>query len=154
MKRPGSRPASVAPPPHEAEVDADVLDADLLLEWFQAPVAFHRPLIDLVGGNVSAALMLTYVLHFAREFQFGAECASNAPLRGFMRISGEEWKHETGLNRSGQETARRILRERGYLEEQLHGMPAKLYCRVNSDKLFADLRAQASAGMSKAPSRQ
>jgi hypothetical protein len=129
------------------------LDPDLLLEWFQAPVAFHRPLVDLAGGSIGAAVMLTQALHWTREFYFAAECRPDLALQGFMQISQAEWERETALTRSGQETARRILRERGYLEEKRVGVPAKLYFRVNLDKLYADLKAQAKTRLREAHSK-
>jgi hypothetical protein len=129
---------------------APTLDADLLLEWFQAPVAFHRPLVDLAGGSISAAVMLTQALHWMREFYFAAECKPDLALQGFMQISQAEWERETGLTRSVQETARRILRKRGYLEEKRTGIPAKLYFRVNIEKVYADLKAQAKSRLQEA----
>lgn len=119
------------------------IDSDVLLEWFQAPVAFHRPLVDLAGGNINAAVMLTHALHWMREFYFAAECHPDLALQGFMQMSQTDWERETGLTRSAQETARKILRKRGYLEERRTGIPAKLYFRVNLDKLYLDLKAQA-----------
>lgn len=129
------------------------LDPELLLEWFQSPVAFHRPLVDLTGGSVTAALMLTYALHWTREFYFAGECHADLALQGFMQVSQVEWERETALTRSEQETARRILRERGYLEEKRVGLPAKLYFRVDSTRLFADLKAQASTRQKEAQRR-
>ena len=119
------------------------MDAAFLLEWFQAPVAFHRPLIDLTGGSVAAALMLTYAMHWTREFHFAAECHPALAAEGFMLVTQIEWERETGLTRSEQETARRKLRDLGYLEERRRGLPAKLYYRVNMQKIIDDLRVQA-----------
>ncbi|MES2353103.1 MAG: hypothetical protein V4568_01675 [Pseudomonadota bacterium] len=129
------------------------LDPELLLEWFQAPIAFHRPLVDLAGGSISAAVMLTHALHGTREFYFAGECHPNLALQGFMQMSQVDWERETGLTRSAQETARRILRKRGYLEEKRTGIPAKLYFRVNIEKLYADLKAQARNRLKEAHSK-
>ncbi len=57
---------------------------------------------------------------------------------GWVYKSGEEWTEETGLSRSNQETARRKLIKAGALEEELRGLPARLYYRL-------DLRALAAA---------
>jgi len=119
------------------------LDDTLLLEWFQAPIAFHRPLVDLTGGSVTAALMLTYALHWARERLFSDEVPPKLAEQDFMLVTQAEWEQETALTRSEQETARRKLRHLGYLEEKRHGLPAKLYYRVNAEKLLSDLQAQA-----------
>ena len=141
------RPANTLP------AAAAALDPELLLEWFQSPVAFHRPLVDLTGGSVTAALMLTYALHWTREFYFAGECHADLALQGFMQVTQAEWERETALSRSEQESARRILRERGYLEEKRVGLPAKLYYRVDTNRLFADLKAQASSRQKEAHRR-
>ena len=60
-----------------------------------------------------------------------------------MLVTQIEWERETGLTRSEQETARRKLRDLGYLEERRRGLPAKLYYRVNMQKIIDDLRVQA-----------
>lgn len=49
--------------------------------------------------------------------------------------SRQSWEWELGLTRAEQEGARRVLRQRGLLEEALKGVPAKLHYRVNLDCL-------------------
>jgi hypothetical protein len=59
----------------------------------------------------------------------------------FVRTQAE-WERDTGLTRREQETARRLLRERGLLEERRVGMPAVLWYRVNWARLRESLERQ------------
>ncbi|CAB3805322.1 hypothetical protein LMG28614_06183 [Paraburkholderia ultramafica] len=47
----------------------------------------------------------------------------------------QSWEWETALSRTRQESARRRLKELGLLEEALKGVPARMYYRVNLDRL-------------------
>ncbi|WP_257828731.1 hypothetical protein [Burkholderia glumae] len=55
--------------------------------------------------------------------------------------SRQSWEWETGLSRTRQESARRRLKSLGLLQENLRGVPAKLYYRVNMDRLVDFLLA-------------
>ncbi len=107
---------------------------ELLLQIFDLPVSFHRCLIPLTGG-VTAALMLSHAIGTTQEIDPAAE--------GWFLKSRDEWKAETGLSRWELETARRSLREAGFLEERRFGMPAKLYYRVRADRLWHALQEEA-----------
>lgn len=132
-------------------IDTELLAPELLLEWFQAPIAFHRPLIELVGGHVGAALMLTYALHCTREFVASGAAYAELAVQGYMQITQADWTRECGLSRWEQQSARRVLRDKGYIEERKSGLPAKLYFRVAMEHLVADLSAQAMRNLA-APS--
>lgn len=99
----------------------------LLTELGQRPIAFQRSYVR-VGGSINAALMLSQAMHWAR---------TDVAIRrgGWFYKTSREWEAETGLTRREQETARKKLKERGLLEEELRGIPAKLYYRVNLDRL-------------------
>ena len=43
----------------------------------------------------------------------------------------QSWEYELGMSRSEQETARKILKKRGLIIEELKGNPAKLYYMVD-----------------------
>jgi len=49
---------------------------------------------------------------------------------GWFWKKQDEWYQETFMTRSEQETARRRLREKGFIEERRCGIPAKIYYRV------------------------
>jgi hypothetical protein len=89
------------------------------------PVAYHR-IFARVGGGATAGLMLSQAWYW-----------SDKGDDGWFYKSQEEWEEETGLTRTEQETARRNLREKGLLEEKRAGMPARLYFRVATERLFS-----------------
>lgn len=116
-------------------LSAAEITPEMLLQVFDLPVSFHRCLIPL-AGSVTAALMLSHAI--------AATQGLPAATEGWFVKSREEWTVETGLTRWELETARRALREAGLLEEQRIGMPARLYFRVRTDRLWAALHAEAS----------
>lgn len=112
--------------------------AELLLDLFDLPVSFHRCLVPVTGG-VTAALLLSQAIWTAQ--------AIDPTAFGWFCKSQEEWTEETGLTRWEQETARRSLRQAGFLEERRVGMPAKLWFRVRVDEVWRALQSRAgSAG--------
>lgn len=94
----------------------------ILGDYTQYYVEFTRAL-----GDVSAGV-------FASKFFSWA--GKGKDPNGWIYKTQSQIEEETGLTRKNQETARRILRERGLLEEKLSGVPAKLHYRVNIDGLF------------------
>ncbi len=121
-------------------VHAAQITAELLLQLFDLPISFHRCLVPISGG-VNAALMLSQAI-WATE-QLAAE-RHGAEANGWFTKSQEAWSEETGLSRWEQETARRSLRNAGFLEERRVGMPAKLWFRVRPDRVWRALQAQAA----------
>jgi hypothetical protein len=111
------------------------ISAELLLQVFDLPVSFHRCLVPVTGG-VTAALMLSQAIWIAQEL--------DPADGGWFCLSQEEWTEATGLSRWEQQTARRMLREAGLLDERRAGMPAKLWYRVRSERVWQALRAQAA----------
>ena len=109
------------------------LDTALLLDIFDEPIVFHRSYVPIAGG-ITAALFLSHA-GYAFEDQPKAH-------DGWFVRSQAEWERDTGLTRREQETARRLLRERGLLEERRVGMPAVLWYRVNWARLRESLEHQ------------
>lgn len=107
----------------------------LLLEVFDMPVSFHRCLVP-VTGSVTAALMLSQAICSSQ--------ASDPDADGWFVKSRAEWEDETGLSRWEQQTARRVLRHAGFLEERRVGMPAKLYFRVCPEQVVRALQHHAA----------
>lgn len=106
----------------------------MLLDIFDEPIVFHRSFVP-VAGSITAALFLSYA-SYAYDFL-------PAENEGWFTKTQEEWERDTGLTRREQETARRMLRERGLLEERKVGMPAVLWFRVNWARLRDMLETQA-----------
>lgn len=107
------------------------LTPSLVLEIFDLPITFHRCFVA-VTGSVTAALMLSQAMAWTEQLEPEVE-------GWFMRSQGD-WTEETGLSRWEQETARRVLRNCGLLEERKMGIPARLWFRVNRPRLAAALR--------------
>ncbi len=58
--------------------------------------------------------------------------------RGFIYKTQREINFETVLTRYEQETARKFLKTKGYLEEELRGTPAVVHYRFDWDKIKYD----------------
>ncbi len=112
------------------------LNPELLLQILDLPVSFHRCLVPITG-SVTAALLLSQAICTAQE--------ADPTLNGWFSKSQDEWEEETGLSRCEQETARRLLREAGFLEERRSGMPAKLWYRVCPERVWRALQEHAAA---------
>lgn len=89
-------------------------------------VAFHRRFVDITG-SINAALMLSQGVYWQSRNEDGE----------WWFQTREKWTEETGMTRDEQETARKKLRECDFWHEELRGVPAKLYYKVDLDKLFA-----------------
>jgi len=106
----------------------------MLLDIFDEPIVFHRSYVPIAGG-ITAALFLSYA-----GYAYESLPAEN---EGWFTKTQAEWERDTGLTRREQETARRMLRERGLLDERKVGMPAVLWFRVNWARLREMLETQA-----------
>ena len=111
-----------------------VLSESMLLQVFEPPITFHRCLIP-VTGSVTAALLLSQAIRGSEDLEPQAD--------GWFLRSQEQWTEETGLSRWELETARRVLRQAGLLEERRVGMPARLWFRVCAERVFEALRCHA-----------
>lgn len=89
------------------------------------PIAFHRCLAEL-GGSVNAGLMLSQALYWAKRTK---------AADGWFWKTAEEWQEETYLTRTEQATARKQLKRLSCWQEELRGVPAKLFYRVDFDEL-------------------
>ena len=111
--------------PAKAEVCVKFEDQQLLAQ-FDKPIAFHRIFVTITG-SVTAALMLSQLVYWTPRTDEDAD--------GWIYKTRNDWFEEIGLSRDEQETARKVLRKKGLIDEQLKGVPAKLYYRVNLDAL-------------------
>jgi hypothetical protein len=93
---------------------------------FGRTIAFRRVFVTITG-SVTAALMLSQLWYWKDK---------GRNLDGWIYKTQKEWLEEIGLTRSEQETARRILREKGFIEEKKMGVPCKLHYRVNLSAVF------------------
>jgi hypothetical protein len=89
------------------------------------PIAYH-PILARAVGSVTAGVLLAQLLYWTPR--------SLDPLQRVWKTQ-EEIFEETALTRSEQETARRILKSIGVVEEKRAGVPARMYFRVDMDRL-------------------
>lgn len=87
------------------------------------PIAYH-PDVARVCGSVKAGVFFSQLLYWSDKGKRGD---------GFIWKTQGDWEEETALTRYEQEGARKALKERGFIDEQLTGVPAKLHYRVNFD---------------------
>jgi hypothetical protein len=96
-----------------------------ILGALDRPIAYHRVFVSLTG-SVTAAVMLSQMVYWQKR-------ATRED--GWWHKGRDEWEEETGLTRREQETARAVLRDMGVLSEDLRGMPARLYFRIDAGRL-------------------
>lgn len=98
------------------------------------PIAFGL-LLARVTDHPKAAIMLSQLAYWTRH---GRDVEAN---HGWVFKTREQWRHETGLSRDEQETARKRLKALGLIDEWRGGRPAKLWYRLNLDRLSQALQA-------------
>jgi hypothetical protein len=98
---------------------------DIVAATLGRPIAF-QPVFARVCGSINAGLMLSQAYYWTPR---------TSDPRGWFYKTQSEWKEETYLTRYEQETARRILKAKGFLQEHLRGNPAQLFYRVDFEAL-------------------
>jgi hypothetical protein len=91
------------------------------LQELGRPVAYYPKLSHITGG-VKETLFLCQLLYWEGK---------QANKEGWIYKTQQEMFEETGLTRYEQETARRNLKNKGFIEEKLQGIPAKLHYKIN-----------------------
>lgn len=90
-------------------------------------IAYHVEFFK-VTGSVTAAVFLSQAFYW-----------SSISEGGWFWKTQVDWESESGLTRREQETARRKLRSLEILQEEKRGSPARLFFRVDPDRLMAEL---------------
>jgi len=93
------------------------------------PIAYHAILARALN-SVTAGVLLSQLLYWVPRAQHP---------EGWVWKTQEEIYEETALGRREQETARRVLKAAGIIEERLAGVPARLHFRVNMERLIGML---------------
>lgn len=89
------------------------------------PIAFHRAFADL-AGSAAGGLFLSQLFYWSDK---------GADAEGWVYKSIAEWTEETALSRREQESARSALVALGVLAVERRGLPARLYFRLDLDRL-------------------
>lgn len=102
------------------------------------PVAFHPQLARLLGG-INAALLFHQIAFWSKT-----KADSESGYSAWIWKTQTELEAETAMTRYEQESARRILRRKGVVEEKRCGVPARLHYRINWRCFFELANALAS----------
>lgn len=97
------------------------------------PVAFH-PLLARLCGSLTAGLMLSQAIYWSER--------TDDPDGWFWKTQ-EDWTLEISMSRSEQEGARKQLEGLGFMECCRRGVGARLYFRVNFERLEEAIRENA-----------
>ncbi len=111
----------------------------ILSDALDRPIAFHRVFVQLTG-SITAALMLSQAMYWSKR--------TTGSNDGSFYKTREQWEEETGLSRYEQESSRKILRKFPFWKEELRGVPAQMYYRVDIDALANELFTIAKSGLS------
>jgi len=108
----------------QPQASADPFAALLAALSSERPIAYSANL-GRIAGDVKAGLLLSQMLYWTRV---GTDIERNG---GWIGKTRQQWTLETGLSRAEQESARKCLLSHGFIQESLHGTPAKLAFKVN-----------------------
>lgn len=106
-----------------------------VLSFLDRPIAYHRIFVTLTG-SVTAAVLLSQAVYWSRR---------TGDNGGWWWKTASDWTEETGLSRREQETARSILRELGFWQEEKRGIPARLWYHLDGEALTVALRQTSMA---------
>lgn len=95
----------------------------------EKPIAFNKHYVFL-GCGINGAVMLSQLVYWADK---------SKDSKGWIYKTSKEWTEETGLTRREQDTARKNLRELGFIDEHKHGVPCKVHFKVNQHVLYSAL---------------
>jgi hypothetical protein len=112
------------PQPDGAEPTRALVAADLE-KLLDRPIAYHR-IFAQIGGGPLEGIFLSQAIYWTQR--------TKNPDKWFYKTQAD-WFLETNLTRRHQETARRNLRTSGILKEELRGIPAQLFFRIDLDQV-------------------
>ena len=104
-------------------------DIEVVKTLIKRPVAFHWALA-MMCESVHAGLMLSQAIYWSELTE---------DPEGWFYKTRTDWFKELCLGRYEQETAREILRERGFVAEELRGNPAKMHYQVHIEAVYDGL---------------
>lgn len=96
-----------------------------MLNALGRPVAYF-PKLNHITGGVKETLFLCQLLYWE-----GKQRSKD----GWIYKTVEEMTEETGLSRREQERARKVLREKGFIQEKLAQVPRRLHYKVMLDRI-------------------
>jgi len=109
------------------------MDTETLKFLLKRPIAFHRVFVDITG-SILAALFLSQLFYWSGRVPLNDK--NERPRNGWFYKTIEEWEKETGLNYNEQFNARKRLIKLDLLYEKKKSIPAKLWYRLDVEKLL------------------
>lgn len=100
----------------------------VLAEFLERPVAYH-PVLAKALGSVPAAVILSQGVYWWK--------IARKDGKDWFWVTADEWYNQTGVSEESQLTARKILKNAGFWEEKLIGLPAKMHYRIDVEILVA-----------------
>jgi hypothetical protein len=97
-------------------------------------IQFH-PSFMRITDSATASLMLSQAFYWTRTW-----LNDRPELDGWFHKRTEDWQNETGLTRKEQETARKVLRNTGFMDERRQGMPAQLHYQINLEHIVGAIQ--------------
>ena len=93
------------------------------------PIAFNKHYV-FVGCGINGALMLSQLVYWTSRTKDND---------GWIFKTHYDWTMETGLTRREQDTARKTLKELGFLSEKKVGVPRRVFFKVERENLYKAL---------------
>ena len=90
---------------------------------------FYYPVFAKFVGGVKSAILLSLLIN-------------NGGEEGWISMTMDVIESEAGLTRTEQETARKKLRESGFVKEKYDGLHRSVHFKVDSDKLLVAIKEQ------------
>jgi hypothetical protein len=108
----------------------DLAEATLLIKkLLKRPIAYHRAFCEMTG-KACAGVMLSQAWYWSERTD---------DSDGWFYKTGKQWRDETGLSRTEQETARKRLIALNLMAEMERGMPCKMHFRVIVENVVRQL---------------
>ncbi len=86
------------------------------------PFVTYHPRLNRITGSATATIFLSSLMAWE---------GSQRDPEGWIYKTREQMTDDTGLTRTEQDTARRHLAERGFIEQKRKGVPATMHYRLN-----------------------
>ena len=95
----------------------------------EQPIAFNKHYV-FIGCGINGALMLSQLVYWTSRTKDND---------GWIFKTHSDWTVETGLTRREQDTARKTLKELGFLSEKKVGVPRRVFFKVERENLYKSL---------------
>ena len=112
-----------------ASKDEDI-QQQIILEGNLRTIPLSPELAE-VAGSVSASIMLMQIMYWQSR---------GTIMPGWVKKSHAEWTEELGINRKAQQRSRKLLKDRGLIEERKLGSPPTLYYRAVKKEILKQLQ--------------